>query len=869
MNLETIKTNVIDFLENKFTFKKELIRGFLLTDSSNNAIMIDYQICNKTNPFKYNEYTKEQNSLMSQYDSIYRFLIDDEKDFEEFKSIYSHIQNNDFNEDNIKQSGTNRELKEIDPTLPEAYFEQAFIECYGRESLSKIRREFPFIDMNGQTRYTDYYLKNNCYSIAIEKNGEKFHHPILTGEKKYNSQLFRQNSLVAYGFKVFRWSLEGMKTTDNFYDEVKKFIGNLEDLHDLQKLSVTRQITLLNHQIDSLKELEQKRNDGEKNFLVVLPTGTGKTEILIADILEQYQKDNSLKILILVPTKQLKIDTIKKVNHRFENELHVNVLIGEEKNSQILIQTYSWMSRYYQNFNSLDFNYIAVDEAHHAVAPTLQKVIQYFNPQMLLGLTATDKRLDEKSLAAIFGKYESSLTLVEAINQDILAPIKAFRVKSNIDLSEVRFNGKDYYSTDLQKTVIAPSRDQLIVDVLKKYFANNSMPFKSGLIFCVSVIHAKKVAKLLRENKISCEAVSGNDNNSQKYIEEYQNGKIQFLTTCSLLNEGWDSPRTSIIVMARPTMSKVLYTQQIGRGTRKYEDKEALYVIDIVDNYGGAGTFKNTPWSIHALLGIANYKPWADMLNSNKLSHEEILLDGLYEEERKLEYIDIFTFEEKYADYLSDEQLARELYVSTGTLRAWVKKNEVIPDVQIPIGKQFLNYYEPLKIEAIRKAKNLKVHNDETIYKDFFEFIEEGTYSLSYKMIFIFSFFKTIDHNGEVNLDDLVTEFKKFYQYRVDKNLKIDRNTSPFENQEFINDNSSVKQNILANPFEKFERKRFMYHCKDLNNIAFSNILWNQINNTSDIQKIKKKFFDDLVNYYKELGSFDVQFWKKYWDFDL
>ena len=101
---------------------------------------------------------------------------------------------------------------------------------------------------------------------------------IITGKTKYKSQLHKQNSLVAYGFKVFRWSLEGMKTTDNFYDEVKKYIGNLEDLQDLQKLSVSREITLLNHQIDSLKELEQRRNGGEKNFLVVLPTGTGKTD---------------------------------------------------------------------------------------------------------------------------------------------------------------------------------------------------------------------------------------------------------------------------------------------------------------------------------------------------------------------------------------------------------------------------------------------------------------------------------------------------------------------------------------------------------------------------------------------------------------
>lgn len=266
MNLEILKSNIFKFLKGKFVISKELIRGFLLTDLNNNAIMIDYKICDTTNPFKYNEYTKEQNSLMFKYDSCYRFLIDEEKDFEEFKVIYLHIQNSDFNEDAIKQSGANRELKEIDPTLPEAYFESAFIDCYGRESLSKIRREFPIIDFEGQTRWVDYLIKHKNYNIAIEKNGESYHHPIITGKTKYKSQLHKQNSLVAYGFKVFRWSLEGMKTTDNFYDEVKKYIGNLEDLQDLQKLSISREITLLNHQLDSLQELEKRRNDGEKTF---------------------------------------------------------------------------------------------------------------------------------------------------------------------------------------------------------------------------------------------------------------------------------------------------------------------------------------------------------------------------------------------------------------------------------------------------------------------------------------------------------------------------------------------------------------------------------------------------------------------------
>jgi hypothetical protein len=470
------------------------------------------------------------------------------------------------------------------------------------------------------------------------------------------------------------------------------------------------------------------------------------------------------------------------------------------------------MSRYYQSFNSDDFDYVAVDEAHHAVAPTLQKVIQHFNPETLLGLTATDKRLDEKKLEDIFGKYKSDLSLIEAIKRGLLAPIRAFRVKSNIDLSEIRFNGKDYVSTDLQRNVIVPSRDQLIVDVLKKYFFETKIGFKSGLIFCVSVKHANSLAKRMREAGFSCKAVSGSNRRSSEFIEQYQNGEIQFLTTCSLLNEGWDSPRTSVIVMARPTMSKVLYTQQIGRGTRKYPDKEALYIIDVVDNYGALGRFKNTPWSIHALLGISSYLPWGNILsNENKISlKEEIILSGLYEKERKLEQIDIFTFEEKYGDYLSDEQLARELFVSTGTVKSWVKKGKIIPSVTIPIGRSKLNYYKPEEVDAIRQELNLKIHDETTQYDDFYDFINEGNYTFSYKMIMMLSMLKIIDHNGECNLDDLVDEYRFFYRQRIDKNLKVDRENCPYSDVEKLDDDSYLKRSILSQHFVKKWFKRLI-----------------------------------------------------------
>ncbi|MHC1757479.1 MAG: DEAD/DEAH box helicase [Methanosarcina sp.] len=872
------------------TRTKPLLRGSLYsTPEMEIAVIVDHNICSREHPFTYSEYTKEQNEIVFSCGKVFRFVIDDEFDFLEMKEMLPPLVSGEFCDDAAPVlKGMDREHQCIDPTVPESYFEDAFCGVFGRDVLSRISREYPVLDVNGRTRWIDYVIHTKDGFIGIEKNGESFHHPLIIGKERYKDQLLKQNSMVSQGGKVYRWSLGSMQFRDVFCEEIKRYFPSPEKIIDSHHVLAKREFELFEHQEDVLEAIERERKEGKKAFLVHLPTGTGKTHILISDFFREYEKDLSIKALVLVPSISLKKQTIDNFLKGYmnwdkqnltvpspfltantaeqvlvtEEKETYSISIGDSEDCKIMVLTYSGMARRYQKFRQDHFQYIAVDEAHHSVAPTIKKVIQYFNPGTLLGLTATPERLDKKKLEEIFGEYETNLTLKEAIEKGILAPIKAFRVKSNLDLSEIRYNGKDYVVSDLQKNLIVPSRDQLIVDVLKKYFTSledddslEKLPFKSGLVFCVSVAHAESLARRMREQGINAKAVSGKDKKPMDYIREYEDKKIQFLCTCSLITEGWDSPRTSIIIMARPTMSKALYLQQLGRGTRNFPGKEALYVIDVVDNYGPF----NMPWSCHGIFGIDRYVPWANVLKDPEAKYEfnpeELILAGLYEEEREIEKINIFTFEREYPDYINTEQLARKLFISTGTLKSWIQKGDVEPDVEIPFGRKTLQYFKPEKIGELREKKGLKGHDDKTIYEDFFEFLEKGDYSFSYKIIFMLSFLKCTDHTGECSLDDLVDFYSSFYLDRHEKGLSIDRPNCPFNNPEVINDKDSIKRSILSNPFEKFERKRFMYHCKDLNCIAFSSYLWKKINNESDIQKIRNKMIEDLENYYRNLDG--------------
>ncbi|SEA76198.1 Helicase conserved C-terminal domain-containing protein [Oribacterium sp. KHPX15] len=489
------------------------------------------------------------------------------------------------------------------------------------------------------------------------------------------------------------------------------------------------------------------------------------------------------------------------------------------------------------------------DEAHHAVAPILKRVIQYFETDFTIGLTATDQRPDKKKLETVFGTYTSSLSLKDAMDKGIVARANVYRIETNIDLSKVRFNGKDYVNADLEKNIRVTSRNNLIVDVIKDYFVDGEAGKRQGVVFCVNVSHANEMAKLLNNSGISALSLSGQSRNPEEIIRKFKDKEVRFLCSCNMISEGWDYPELGLLVMARPTLSKVLYLQQIGRGLRKTDQKKNVIVIDVVDEYGAMVKACN----MHTIFANPYYVPFGDITKTDYKSGDMITIDGFEERIEKITEVDINSFEDQYGDYLSQEQVAREYFVSTGTVTSWIKKGKIEPSVEYKFGSKSMYLFSPDAVEKYRRELEIKEHNDETIKEDFFEFMEERDYSLSYKMPFMLSLLKHLNSIGDAKIEDILEDYISFYRSRLDRGLQVDRKSCPYDDK-MLKDKSAVKRNMLTNPFEKFERKRFLYYSKNLSIISMNHALYSKLTK-EDFDRIKKQLRNDLKNYYKDMGG--------------
>lgn len=803
----------------------------LIFHNDNVCVIIDNNICKNEEEivFDYSKYCEMQNKYMAAYEKLYRFNYVNEDLREKISSWLSKTPG----DIQVLDDGGSFDSAHLDNTPLEKSFEDLFVESYGDNAIEYLKKEYAVSLDQGKNAFVDYVVETKNGNYAIEENGVHYHHPCLIGDNAYERQLEKQNTLVLYGFKVYRFSSQNLSFKEQTIDQIKSYLGRKEEFLHSVVVKEQRPFKLYEHQEKILEDIRLSRTQGIYTSLIVIPTGTGKSQIVMEDLKQLSQEHKIKTVLIMVPSLPVKEDWQRRLGP-LQEQLKIEV------------QFYNTVFLHKNSLAKDHYDYIVFDEAHHAQAANCKKTLQYFTPKYLIGLTATPERLDRRKLDEIFGQSETKLTLREAIEKHVISNIRCYRLLSNLDFSEIRYNGKDYNYADLEKNLVIDSRNELIVKTIHKYFAPQAGFYKQGIVFCVNIQHCKKLEKMFRKAGIQAKAVYGSNKENETIFEQYKNRQIQFLLSCQVISEGWDCPQTEIVVMARPTLSKVLYLQQIGRGLRNYPGKECLYIIDVVDNYEG----KLTPWSFNALFQIPHYSDFAGVINNN-FDYLNIL--GLSEKEIAMQEVDVFTFEEKYKDYRSLEQAARELFVGTNTLLKWVKANPDFSSLSLPIGSRFMPYFSSEDIIKIKKAKQLKDHDNSTILQDFIDFIDENTLTYSFKLIFMLSMFRLADQEGEVNIDSLIQEYTSFYQDRLRRNLPVDRKGCVFT-KDYLEDKTKMKRSILDNPFEKFERKRFVYFSKDLNILSFNPILWSKLTEEikQDIIGKEKRFLKD---YYKNLGG--------------
>ncbi len=724
----------------------------------------------------------------------------------------------------------------------EDLFVEIFCETFGPEKTKNLFIQYPFIDIYGGHRSIDFALENEGVRIAIEIDGEQYHNPKLISSTKYRDDLLKQNSMIHQNWRVYRWVYKQLKDQkDRVKDELVTFLGEYPEFKEIllnMPAQKGRIIEYKEHQLSALENLDKMRQCGESIALLYHATGTGKTVTAVSDA-----KRLGGRTLFIAHTKELVEQAYKSFKELWP-EISIGYFNGEDKDttSHVICGSVQSISQNLKAFDEESFTYLIVDECHHGTATTYQKILNYYNPKFTLGLTATPDRSDGESVLELFKNIAHKLDIKTAVELGELASVRCIRVKTNVDISQVRINGIKYNTQDLESTLFVPERNTLLVETWLKFVKD-----RKTVIFCASVKHAEMIANLFKASGISAEAVSGSlqQNKRNHILRQYDQGIVKVLCACDLLNEGWDSPSTEVLFMARPTMSRTIYIQQLGRGMRKAPGKSEVLVFDFIDN---ANLF-NAPHSLHRVLNIAEYKPGLYALAPNHLMASETALifngdkpTALLDMPLNLsdfELVNLFSWQEEVKDMISQLEFVRMVDVQTETIERYIREGKMTADIEVPIGTdRKFRYFKEETVKRYAATFGWDIITPENMKLKFMEMIEEMDMSYSYKPILLKAMFELSNDEGKVRLSDVVDYFVSFYEDRKMNGLVIEKSNSLYCRKDIAD--KEVERNILSNPFKRFEDMRFMKHSREIEYIEFNSIIWKKLDGEEKKMIIKQ-----------------------------
>lgn len=348
-------------------------------------------------------------------------------------------------------------------------------------------------------------------------------------------------------------------------------------------------IKLKDYQEEAIEVIRKTFEEWDRQY-VCMPTGSGKTITFLS-----YAKQFHKKILVIVPSCQL-LDQVYETALKFYDKEN----ISRRGNSYLenitdfhICTIQSARGNYLDDLFMNIFDLIIIDEAHHSQSASYLRLIKRLAPHYsketcLLGVTATPDRADGQLLKEILGINSFSLDVMTMIQNKQLSEIEGFSVKTKIDLSHVETKNGDFSLNQLFTKLCTKNRNEMIIDLYKK-----EMKDRKTIIFCINIAHSKIINQLLNEKGFSSCHIDGTMSKDQKtsILSGFRNGEFSILCNCQILTEGFDEPSINGIILARPTRSRSLFIQMVGRGLRLFPGKENCKIIDIVDNHKNLAGF--------------------------------------------------------------------------------------------------------------------------------------------------------------------------------------------------------------------------------------------------------------------------------------
>ncbi|TQQ85232.1 DUF3427 domain-containing protein [Peptacetobacter hominis] len=337
-------------------------------------------------------------------------------------------------------------------------------------------------------------------------------------------------------------------------------------------------------QSKALESLSNLRKNGKNKALLISATGTGKTYLSAFDVKNMKPK----RVLFLVHRELILKDAERSFKNVLGKEIKSGILSGSSKQYDVdyMFSTISMMSKddVMTKFNRDHFDYIIIDEAHRSGANSYKKIIEYFNPKFMLGMTATPERTDGFDIYTLFDHniaYE--IRLQDALEEDMLCPFHYFGISELEVENETISDNSDF------RYLVSDDRINHIIEKIEFYGYSGDRA--KGLVFCNSIKEAKELSNKFNLRGYKTIALSGENSESERadaidrLESDTRDDYIEYIFTVDIFNEGVDIPSVNQIVMLRPTQSAIIFVQQLGRGLRKFKDKEYVVVLDFIGNY--------------------------------------------------------------------------------------------------------------------------------------------------------------------------------------------------------------------------------------------------------------------------------------------